>query len=117
MTGEPLDYSFHQGPLTLHVRGGGSGDRRMEARGRIDGATCHALRAILLAEIEQGSLVLDGSAVDYCTGPGVRALCTAAAAAVEHEQSFRITTSSSVLTSAFERSATDAPPNLFDAAG
>ncbi|HEX4787540.1 MAG TPA: STAS domain-containing protein [Actinospica sp.] len=117
MTGEPLHYSFHQGPLTLSVQGGGAeGDRRIEARGRIDGATCHALRSVLLAEVEQGSVVLDGSAVEHCASSGVHVLLDAASAAAQHGHEFHVTPSSGTLIAAFGESAAGTPPNLFGAA-
>jgi anti-anti-sigma factor len=119
MTGEPLHYSFHQGPLTLRVQDGGAEwDRRIEVRGRIDGATCHALRTVLLAETEQGSVLLEGSAVEHCASSGVRVLRAAAVAAAAHGHEFRVTPSSRALIDAFgESPAGTTPPGLFDAAG
>ena len=115
MDGEPLRYSLHQGPLTLHVRHAAAGDCRVELSGRIDGATCHVLRAVLLAEVEQGPVVLDGSAVDHFASAGVRVVREAAEQATAHEQTLRVTPSSQKVVAAFDRSASEPPPGLLDA--
>jgi anti-anti-sigma factor len=114
MDGEPVRYSLHQGPLTLHVRHAADGACRVEVGGRIDGATCHALRSVLLAEVEQGPVVLDGSALGHFAAAGVRVVREAAEHAAAHEQSLRVTASSRAVVAAFGASASAPPPGLIE---
>jgi anti-anti-sigma regulatory factor len=115
MTGEPLHpfhYTLHQGPLTIDVRYDADEDGcRIEARGRIDDATCRALRSVLLPEIEQRAAVLDASAVHACAASGADVVLEAAEWAASREQTFQVTTSSRALVRALDEVVEDAPPD------
>jgi len=113
MTGEPLHpfhYSLHQGPLTIDVRYESEDGCRIEARGRIDDATCRALRSVLLPEIEQWAAVLDASAVDACAASGADVVLEAAEWAASRGQTFQVTASSRALVKALDEASEDAPP-------